>query len=161
MSKILVYGYGNPGRYDDGIGPLIAEKVANWARELDLLNIHTDSNYQLNIEDAYTIKDYDIVIFVDASVEPIDDYCLTEVFPSDLVEFTMHAVSPSFVLDLCKKIYVDSPKTYLLHVKGYEFELKEGMSGAAKQNMENAMKYLKGILVNPENLKERFIECNN
>ncbi len=161
MLKVLVYGYGNPGRYDDGVGPLIAEKVEHWAHENELPNIYTDSNYQLNIEDAYIIKDFDIVIFADASIEQIDNFCLTEVLPSDLVEFTMHAVSPSFILDLCKKVFVKSPEVYLLHIKGYEFELKEGMSSAAKQNMGKALEHLKGILVNPENLKRQLVECND
>lgn len=161
MSNIIVYGYGNPGRYDDGIGPTIAEEIARWADENKLSNIHTDSNYQLNIEDADTIKDYDIVIFVDASIEPIEDFCLTEVYPSDHVDFTMHAVSPSFVLDLCKKMYPNTPETYLLHVKGYEFELKEGMSPTARQNMKKATDYLKSILINPSDIKNKLIQCSN
>ena len=93
-----------------------------------------------------------IVIFVDASIEPIEDYCLTEVIPSPEVEFTMHAVSPSFVLDLCKKINGLIPAAYLLHVKGNDFELKEGMSAKAKQNTEKAFRFLIRILKSPSDL---------
>lgn len=151
-SRILVYGYGNPGRYDDGIGPEIAEQVEIWALNNNLSHINTDSNYQLNIEDAYTIKDYDIVIFVDASVEPIDNFCITDVQPSDKVEFTMHSVSPSFIADLCKKMYNKSPDIYLLHIRGYMFEFKEGTSEKARHNMKQALAFLTELLKSPEKL---------
>jgi len=159
MPEILIYGYGNPGRYDDGIGPLIAERIESWAEKNNLSNITVDSNYQLNIEDAYSIKDYDIVIFVDASIEAIKSYCFTSVEPSEKVEFTMHAVSPSFVLDLCRKIYDTTPEVFLLHVKGYEFELKEGMSVKAMANAERSLEFLKKLILEPENISRSKTEC--
>ena len=141
--KILLYGYGNPGRKDDGLGPAVIDMVEKWIVQEKLKNIFVDSNYQLNIEDAYTIRDYDIVIFIDASIEDIDDYMVTEVEPSDKVNYTMHSVSPSFILHLCKKIYNYTPKTFLLHIKGYEFELEEGFSEKATNNLNLAFEFIK------------------
>ena len=54
----------------------------------------------------------------------------------------MHAVSPSFVLDLCSKIYQKSPETYLLHIKGYEWDFEENLSPLAKQNLHAAFDYM-------------------
>lgn len=146
--KILIYGYGNPGRKDDGLGPALAGLVEKWIDTENLDNIFTDSNYQLNIEDAYAIRDYDTVIFADATIEDIDTYKLTKVEPSDEVTFTMHAVSPSFILGLSRKINDYSPEVYLLHIKGYDFQLEEGLSIKAEQNLIHAFNHLKDILRN-------------
>ena len=147
MSKILFYGYGNPGRKDDGLGPALIDLVEKWIIQEKIKNIFVDSNYQLNIEDAYTIQDYDIIIFIDASIEDIDNYIMTRVEPSDKVNYTMHSVSPSFVLDLCKKIYNYTPETFLLHIKGYEFELQEGFSDKAQKNLKLAFNFIKELIV--------------
>jgi len=155
MSKslnILLYGYGNPGRKDDGLGPILVDLVEEWIIEHEIENISIDSNYQLNIEDAYTIRDYDIVIFFDASIEEIDDFIVSRIEPSDKVNYTMHSVSPSFVLNLCNKIYHYSPEAFLLHIKGYEFQLQEGLSEKANKNLESAFTFIKSLLVEPDKL---------
>lgn len=150
--SILLYGYGNPGRQDDGLGPVFIEKIASWIKEQNLTNVSIDSNYQLNIEDAAEISEKDIVIFIDASVEPIDRFIFTVVDPSPKVEFTMHSASPAFILDLCSKIYNKSPHTFLLHIKGYEWEMKETLTEKAEENMFAAMNFVKTKLLNPVEL---------
>lgn len=153
--QILVYGYGNPGRMDDGLGNAVIEELEKWAKEEKLENIDFDSNYQLNIEDAENIAPYKTVIFVDASEEPIDGFILTEVDPNDAkIEFTMHAVSTSYILDLCRKMYNRTPKTYLLHIKGYEWEFKEELSPKGSENLKNATKFLKELLKNINKVEE-------
>lgn len=150
--KILIYGYGNPGRGDDGLGNEFVEKMEQWARGNNISRIEFDSNYQLNVEDADTISDKDIVIFVDASTEPIEDFCITRVAASEAsIEFTMHAVSASFVLDLCNRLFSKNPVCYLLHIKGYQWELKEGLSSKAKVNLLKAFNYLCEKLTIPGN----------
>ncbi len=147
MMKILFYGYGNPGRQDDGLGVAFVEALEKFVREQNLPDISFDSNYQLNIEDAYLIKDFDLVFFCDASREDIRDFCITKVSPSEArIEFTMHAVSPAFVLDLCQKIYQKTPETRLLHIKGTTWDFKEGISDQTKKNLEAALSYFKTLL---------------
>jgi hydrogenase maturation protease len=154
MADILIYGYGNPGRQDDGLGNSFVEEIDKWIKEEKLTHIETDSNYQLNIEDADVIKDMEYVLFVDASIEDIDDFSLTRVDPSEShIEFTMHAVSTSFILDLCIKLYNKHPKTYLLHLKGYEWEFQEGLTDAAKENLEKALAFIKAKIRKPELLE--------
>lgn len=151
--KILVYGYGNPGRQDDGLGNEFVNRLENWIQTHQLSGIEVDSNYQLNIEDAAVIADKDIVIFVDASVESIEDFALTRVLPADShIEFTMHACSSSFVLDLCNKIYGKNPETFLLHIKGYEWGFVEQLSSKAISNLEKALDFCKNLLLNPDEI---------
>lgn len=159
--KILLYGYGNPGRKDDGLGPAIIDLVEKWIIQEEHKNIFVDSNYQLNIEDAYSIRDYDIVIFIDASIEDIDDYIVTRVEPSDKVNYTMHSVSPSFVLHLCKNMYNYTPDTFLLHIKGYAFELQEGLTEHADKNLKKAVNFIKDLLVKPNSLVKNLIAVSS
>jgi hydrogenase maturation protease len=160
-ADILVFGYGNPGRQDDGLGNEFIVEIDKWLKENGISNIETDSNYQLNIEDAEAISQRDLVLFVDASVEDIEDFCLTEIDPSaSKIEFTMHAVSPAFILDLCQKIYQKYPKTYLLHIKGYEMELQEGLTEKGKENLDKALNFAKDLLANPENFENAVVSNN-
>ncbi len=144
IMKTLIYGYGNPGRQDDALGIRLAEKMEEWIREENITNIEVDYNYQLNIEDADRISDFELVIFTDASIEEMNDFLFTEVNPSEAtIEFTMHAVSPSFVIDLCKKLYGKTPKTFLVHIKGYEFDFIEELTENANLNLAKATSFLK------------------
>jgi hydrogenase maturation protease len=146
--SVLIFGYGNPGRQDDGLGAAFIEKMELWLKEKNWPEIELDTNYQLNIEDAEQIAGYDVVYFVDATIEPIEQYSLTKVEPSDAkVEFTMHAVSPAFVLDLCRKLFGKTPETWLLHLKGYEWEFEEKLSTKASQNLEAALLFFQHHLL--------------
>ncbi len=140
--RILIYGYGNPGRQDDGLGAAFIEKLEAWLKIHPVAGVNLDCNYQLNIEDAELIAHKDLVIFVDASQEDIKHFSFTQVDPSDArVEFTMHAVSPAFVVDLCKKMYHRAPETYLLHIKGHEWDFVEKLSDKAQHNLELAFSF--------------------
>ena len=144
MVKTLLYGYGNPGRMDDGLGNCFVNELQQWIEQENIKNIHTDSNYQLNIEDAEKILAYDRVIFVDASKEPIDQFSFTKVDAAKArVEFTMHAVSPAYVFYLCEDLFQKSPETYLLHIKGYEWDFQEILTPQAQENKNAAMQFLK------------------
>ena len=152
--KILFYGYGNPGRQDDALGIRFIEQMETWVDENGYKNISFDSNYQLNIEDADTISGYDIVFFVDASMEQLEGFDISEVeFSNAQVEFTMHAISPGVVLSLCKQIYNKVHQTYLIHIKGLEWELEfdKGLTPKAEENLQDALKFIQEKL--PEIVK--------
>jgi len=150
--NILFYAYGNPGRMDDGLGNEFVNRFEVWTKEQGLQIFLFDSNYQLNIEDAEEISDKDIVVFVDASEEDIEDYLLTKVDGSSKVSFTTHAASPGYVVQLCEKLYKKKPKVYLLHIKGYEWDFKEGLSPKAEENLVKAIDFIKEKFQYPEKL---------
>lgn len=145
--KILVYGYGNPGRQDDGLGIALSETIEGWARENNLDDVDTDSNYQLNIEDADRISGFNLVIFADATKEDIRNYAFTPLKPSPEIEFTMHSMSPAFILNLCREVYMTSPSAFLLHIKGYEWEFMQDMTQEARKNLEEAARFLKNKIM--------------
>lgn len=147
LKRILIYAYGNPGRQDDGLGNRFIEELEKWISENNIRNVELDSNYQLNIEDAVKMSEKDMVIFVDASTEQIEDIHFSPVETSEgRAEFTTHAASPAFILALCNKLYNKHPETYLLQIRGYEWEFKEELSEKAEKNLEKAVEFMKGML---------------
>ena len=150
--RILMIGYGNPGRQDDGLGPaFIAQFEAHASDQL-----HLQTNYQLTVEDAYDAQAYDQVIFVDAS---IDARLNTETpFSFEAIEATndsglgSHSLSPNGVIRLCETLYDKSPKAFVLGILGYEFDqFEERLSGQASQNLQKASIFLQNWLQSQAN----------
>jgi len=148
--KIMIYGYGNPGRQDDGLGIAFSNAIEEWVKENGLDGYTFDNNYQLNIEDAELISDKDIVIFADASVEDIPEFCVSMVDGTKDVSFTTHAASPGYIVQLCQEIFGKAPPTYLVHIKGYTWEFDEGLSDNATINLKLALDHIKKLLKSPE-----------
>ncbi len=145
--KILVYGYGNPGRQDDGLGIKLAEEVDQWCTDNHMDHVSTDTNYQLNVEDAAGLANYDLVIFADASREKIQSISFDRLFPSSKTEFTMHAVAPAFILHLCQEIFNHRPEAYLLQIRGYEWEFMGEMTEGAGRNLFEAVNRVKQFIL--------------
>lgn len=150
MTQILIYGYGNPGRQDDGLGVELVNMLEEWAVAEGLDTIEFDNNYQLNIEDADAIAHKDLVIFADASEEDIEDFCLSEVDGEGKLAFTTHAASPGYIVKLCQELFQKSPRVLLLHIKGYEWAFQEGLSARARKNLDKALAFMKDELKNTE-----------
>ncbi len=142
--RLLIYGYGNPGREDDGLGAAFINRMEAALNASPNPAISLDCNYQLNIEDAERISSFDTVLFVDASQEEdVNDFKISRVDPSNArIEFTMHAVSVPFVLDLCQRMFGKTPVTYLLHIRGYGWGFKEELTLKAKNNLEEAFNFV-------------------
>lgn len=158
QKKILIYGYGNPGRQDDGLGNAFVQRLEEWVNQEQIPGFEFDSNYQLNIEDAANIADKDMVIFVDASEEDIEDFILTPIDETAQVTFTTHAASPGYIVKLCRELYNHVPESYLLHIKGYTWEFREGLSERAIQNLDKALKSMQYQLKHPERLIRSVIQ---
>ncbi len=138
-SRIIIYGFGNPGRQDDGLGPAIISKL----EEESIPGVRTECNYQLNIEDALLISEYQIAIFVDASINCGEPFSFNEIEQADEITFTTHSMSPGSVLALCSDIYDKKIKSFVLEIRGYEWEMAEGLSRKARENLEKGYVFLK------------------
>jgi hydrogenase maturation protease len=142
--RVLVYGYGNPGRQDDGIGVEIATRL-----EKEAQGIRVDCNYQLNVEDALMLSEFDAVIFVDASLDSGEPFEFRRIEPSMEITFTTHSMSPQSVLALCSELYDKNPDAFVLAVRGYEWDLQEGLTSRAQDNCEKAYEFLERLLAHP------------
>jgi hydrogenase maturation protease len=156
--EILIYGYGNPGRQDDGLAAQLIQKSESWIDQNQINHVTFDANYQLQVEDITLMHDKDLVIFVDASMEEhINDFAFSEIEPDSQATFSMHAVAPAYLLDLCQKIYGKHPPAFMLHVRGYEWKLNEGITERASKNLEKAWAALQYIIKDPEALLNRKV----
>jgi Ni,Fe-hydrogenase maturation factor len=111
--------------------------------------------YQLNVEDAYTIRDFDLVIFADAAgisadgaaaADAPEDVALTGIVPSATIAFTTHELSPASVLALCHELYGRAPRAFTLAIRGYEWDLGEELSAGGRANLVRAAKILHRFL---------------
>jgi hydrogenase maturation protease len=126
VPHILVLGYGNPLRSDDGVGWHAAERLAD---TLSATNAEIRTFAQLTPELALPISEAGLVIFIDASREgePGELIC-TEVIPQLMPVRFSHELSPEAVLALSKYMYGVSPPAFLVSVSGQCFNLGEELS---------------------------------
>jgi len=146
-NDIIVYGFGNPGRQDDGLGPFLIEKL----EAESISGIVVDSNYQLNIEDAYDISQGKAVIFVDASIDCKEPFSFEKLTAAQEIRFTTHAISPQSVLALCQDLYDRDVPAYILAIRGYEWEFSEPMTRKAEKNLDEAFIFIKKKLAEMKN----------
>lgn len=137
-NTVYIYGFGNPGRQDDGMGPAIIKKL----EDDNIAGIVTDCNYQLNIEDAHNISRCSEVIFVDASIDAEEPFSFNRIEPSPEITFSTHTMSPESVLALCKDLYDKDMEAYIMAIKGYEWDYEEGLSAKASDNFDKAYEFL-------------------
>lgn len=139
---ILIYGYGNPGRQDDGLGPAVAEAI-----EKDgIPGVDSDANYQLNVEDAAEIAEFEKVIFVDASKNQDSELSFKKLEAAQEIAFTSHSVSPQSVLAICEEHFGKSPEVWLLGVRGYSFEMLEGLTPQGTKNLNDAVAFVRTLI---------------
>jgi hydrogenase maturation protease len=144
---VLVFGYGNPSRGDDALGPLLIEYVQD---RFDTAGIDLLTDFQLQIEHSLDLDHRDLVLFVDASVACAAPFELTELKPVAAVGYTTHAMHPASVMAVYQSIRKQPPPPcFLLAIKGEAFELGEGLSANAERHLQTAQSFVAGLLRNP------------
>ncbi|TGV02156.1 hydrogenase maturation protease [Flavivirga rizhaonensis] len=137
--KTIVFGIGNTGRQDDGLGWLFLDFLKTQNPHMDL-----EYRYQLQIEDAELILNYETVIFIDATKEDTGDgFYFKTCKPSEAYSFSTHALKPETILHLTNTLYYYNPKAFILGIQGYQWELEIGISKKAKININKAKDYFK------------------
>lgn len=143
---ILIYGYGNPGRQDDGLGPALVERLEAWAKAEKISGVAFDSNYQLNAEDALAVAESRAVVFVDAVKEGPAPFEFRPLAPQKEISFSTHAMSPESVLALADELYGARPPAWLLAIRGESWEPNEPPTAAARAHRAAAREFLQAWL---------------
>ncbi|MBN9671864.1 hydrogenase maturation protease [Roseibium aggregatum] len=132
---MLLIGYGNPGRGDDGLGPAFSERLAG--RSLPGLEVDTD--YQLVAEHALAVAGHDVVVFADAEIGGAGAYSFREISTGRPEVLGSHSLVPETVLCLAETLYGAQPRAFVLGISGYDYgEVKEGLSTQAAANLDEA-----------------------
>lgn len=142
-AKVLVIGYGNPGRLDDGLGPTLATAL----EVLALPGVTVEAEYQLTVEDARAVADHDVAVFADASVAGAEPFSFRRLEPKAEATFSSHVVEPEGVLALACELFGATTEAYVLGIRGYEFDdFGETLSARAQENLAAAVEFMKGLV---------------
>ncbi|MCS7244007.1 MAG: hydrogenase maturation protease [Candidatus Calescibacterium sp.] len=133
--KVIVVGIGNDLRGDDAIGPEFVRRI----KGVDKLV----SNFP-DLSIAEKIKDYDIVFFVDASID-VDKFELVQINIPKLSTFS-HNLSIENIFHISKLMYNKSLRGYILKIGGYNFGYTHGLSKCAEENVELATRFFYDFL---------------
>jgi len=137
----LIFGWGNPSRGDDALGPLFVEHFIELAsRHPEWGEVDCLTDFQLQVEHALDLQGRQRVLFVDASLDAPAPCTLTRIEAARDASFTTHAMSPQAVL----KVYADiddgePPPCWLLAIRGERYELGEGLGEVAQENLQAAL----------------------
>lgn len=135
-NKILLFGIGNSGRADDGLGWAFLDEIENLLPEY----FDFEYRYQLQIEDAELAAHYKQVYFIDAHKIPLKDgFCIEKCTAVETHHFTTHELPPKTVLYLTNTMYQSFPKAAMIGISGENFKLKIGLSQFAKDNLIKAL----------------------
>lgn len=145
LRPLLVYGIGNIGRQDDGLGPLLVDQLAALGVPA---GVTLESGYQLAPEDALLLSTHAAVVFVDATAvaDARHPYALSVVAPASEVTFTTHLLSPGALLTLCRRLYGTTPAAIALALPACSFEVNEPLSDDALACLGRAVQDLHAAL---------------
>ena len=149
MKPILVFGYGNPGRGDDGLGPAFIEAV----EKMELPNVECRSDMQLQVEHVLDMQGREMVLFVDADMRCEAPFEFGEITPEKDSSYTSHAMTPQALLHSYKDVLKEQPPaTFLLRIHGKTFELGDDISSEAIDHLKRALKQFTALslVVSPE-----------
>ncbi|MGA9664913.1 MAG: hydrogenase maturation protease [Gallionella sp.] len=137
MAKLLLFGYGNPGRGDDALGPELIARITRM--HLEGVDCHNDM--QLQVEHVTDLAGCEQALFIDADMSCAAPFEYSQIRAAKDDSYTSHAMSPSALLYAYRQVYrTDPPRAFLLRIRGYDFGLGDPMSDKAKSNLETATK---------------------
>lgn len=139
---LLVIGYGNTLRGDDGVGPRVAEALA----KLQLPAVRTLVCQQLSPEHADPIARAETVIFVDAAVDGPKEVQWRPLEPGDSTQLMAHAADPRTMLALARDVFGHVPQAWWLTIPATDLGFCEQLSATALHGLERAVELISEIL---------------
>jgi hydrogenase maturation protease len=133
-TRLLVIGYGNELRHDDGVGPRVGRAVAAW----QLPGVEAVVVHQLTPEMAERVGEAESVVFVDAG--PSDVVQMRRLEPSCAARVLGHTGEPRELLALAEALYGHRPKAWLVTLPAPELGFGEGLSAAAEHGLAEALR---------------------
>ncbi|MDP2808980.1 MAG: hydrogenase maturation protease [Rhodocyclaceae bacterium] len=135
-APVLVFGWGNPSRGDDALGPLFVERI----EALNLPGVQCLTDFQLQVEHALDLENRERILFIDASIDAAAPFSVTPLDAARDASFTTHAMTPGAVMQVYAEIHGEAPPPCsLLAIRGERFELGEPLSDAAARRLDEAL----------------------
>jgi len=144
-ADILVIGYGNTLRGDDGVGPRVAEAVGC----LCLPGVHTLICPLLTPELADPISRAAKVIFVDAAVDAPHEVQWRKLEPNETSQIMAHAADPRTMLALARDVFGHVPEAWWLTIPAVDLGFGEEFSLAVQRDFGVAVNKIRDFCQSP------------
>lgn len=142
MAEILVVGYGNDLRSDDGAGRVVAGRI----EAMDLPGVIVRSQTQLTPELALAITRADAVVFVDANVD-CREMTVLQVQPGDRGPRSMsHHTDPAALLLLAQDLGRMPPHAHTVSIPASNLDLGFELTPATAAAVEEAVEAVAEIV---------------
>jgi len=141
-TNLLVIGYGNTLRGDDGVGPRVAEAI----EDLNLPGVCTLSCALLTPELAEPISTARCVVFVDAALDVQDKIQIRPLTPADSGQIMAHAADPRTMLAVARDVFGQTPRAWWLTIPAENLAMGEELSTKAESGLSDAIAEIKRIL---------------
>ena len=149
--SIVLFGYGNPSRGDDALGPLLLARAEAWVAERPGLGVRVVEDFQLQIEHAEDLRDQDLALFLDADAAALGPCRLRQVLPTRDESYTTHELSPGAVLEVFERVSGRvAPPAFVLGLRAVAFDLGAPLSPAAEASLEAGWALLRHLLEHPD-----------
>lgn len=149
FKPVLLLGYGNPSRGDDGVGPALLaliEQDREQEKAPDCFDTLTD--FQLQIEHVLDMQQRQLVVFIDASVSAGPPFGFSRLQPLRDNSYTSHAMTPSALLAVYEQVCSEPlPDAFLLGIPGYQFDLGTSITAQAHEHLGQARKFVLELLL--------------
>lgn len=149
--RVLIIGYGNPSRRDDGAGLAVvnglrgrlglsaldetADGFDDLGRRLDTLFLQ-----QLTPELAETLAQYEHVVFVDAHLGLYPELVRRGTLRPQLdPALVSHHLKPGHLLALVEQLFGQAPTAELISIRGFDFDFGATLSPATAEGVEQVV----------------------
>jgi hydrogenase maturation protease len=139
-ARVVLIGYGNELRNDDGAGQRVARAVADWR----LPGVQAVAVHQLTPELVVLLADAARAIFVDASPGEWSGGC--ELQPAEAGGAMGHVSDPRELLALTQALYGRWPPSVLVTVPAGNLDFGEQLSAVAERGLEEALRQVARLL---------------
>lgn len=155
-ASILVIGYGNTLRSDDGVGYRFAEEVEQWQMQ----GVRSLPVHQLTPELAHDIAQSDVVWLVDAIApdalpETLSDSCspyaqpiVQPLLPTPDDQPLGHSLTGRSLLALAQILYQRTPTAYWMLIPCQTFEFGETLSALTEAGLQQALSIFHDFVTN-------------
>jgi hydrogenase maturation protease len=138
----LIIGCGNPHRCDDGVGRYVISRLESKLAGNE--KIKTLAVHQFDLGLADEIKNWDQVIFVDATLEKLKKgWKRTRLAPEEQKLNFSHHLTPPSLLKLVEAIYKVKPDGWVFSIEGCNFDfgttLTPKVKGAADKVVDEVL----------------------
>lgn len=141
---LLVIGYGNELRCDDGVGP----RVAAGLERLKLPGVRSIACHQLAPELAEPVSRAARVVFVDATADTAAGIQLRELKPAETGQVMAHAADPRSLLALARDVFGHCPAAWWLTIPVENLEFGDELSPLARQGVRQALERIQDLASN-------------